>query len=250
MPEIQVSEIKNVSEIPVLPEDLSFFSVPYLNYWAKEALEIGGETWISRTPQGRISGLFVYDNYEETGTIFTKSREVFDHFFNLKPFSSCFSELQTEQSNQAYDILTMNLEGPIFNHTFKHDVAIANNVDEINRFMILTVHYGLNPTWVRVALTNGDKCFVAKVGDDIVGVAWLSLVDGIGRVPDLYVKPQFRRTGVARDLFYARLIYLRSKHAHSYFAEIAHDNETALKHATKVGMKVSGQVFEYFQTIN
>ena len=243
---IQVSEIKSESEIPVLPEGISFFSVPYLNYWVREALETGGEAYVARTAVDEISGLYVYDNYEESGTIFTRSREVFDYFSKLKPFSSNFSEFQTDHANQAYDILTMNLDRVVLKHRFKRDVSIAKNIEEIERFMIYTVHYELNPRWVRVALANGDKCFVARIGNDIAGVAWLSLVDGIGRVPDLYVKPQFRRSGIAGDLFYARLIYLQSMHARSYFAEIAHDNKAALEHALKVGMKISGQIFEYF----
>ena len=249
MTEIQVFEIKNVSEILALPEGLSFFSASYLRYWAKEALDIGGEVHVSKTPEGKISGLFVYDDYEQTGTIFTKSREVFDHFFNLRPFVSLWSELQTDHPNYVYDILTMNLDGVDLEHRFKRKVSIETDIAEIERFMTLTVHYALNPRWVRIALSNGDRCFVSKVGTEIAGVAWLSLVDGIGRVPDLYVKPQFRRTGIASDLFYARLIYLQSMHARSYFAEISQDNEAALKHATKVGMKVSGQVFEHYNEL-
>jgi ribosomal protein S18 acetylase RimI-like enzyme len=242
---IQVSEIKNEFEIPALPDGLSSFSVPYLQYWAKEALEIGGIVQVSKTPGGQISGLFVYDNYEENGTVFAKSREVFDYYYKLKPFSSLWAELQTENPCYQYDILSMDLDDVEFKHRFKHEVVIERRTLEIERFMSLTVHYALNPKWVRVALANGDRCFVVRVGSEIAGIAWLSLVDGIGRVPDLYVKPQFRRTGIALDLFFARLIYLQSMHARSYFAEIAHDNEAALKHATKVGMKVSGQIFEY-----
>ena len=235
-----------MSEIPALPEGLSFFSVPYLQYWAKEALDVGGEVHITKNPKGQISGLFVYDNYEQTGSIFTTSKEIFDHFFNLNPFVSFWSELPTDHSNYVYDILTMNLDGVDLTHRFKHEVSIDRSIVEIERFMTLTVHYALNPMWVRVALANGDRCFVAKIDREIAGIAWLSLIDGVGRVPDLYVKPKFRRTGIAGDLFYSRLIYLQTMHAHSYFAEIAHGNEPALKHAAKVGMKVSGQVFEYY----
>jgi len=246
MSEIQISEIKEAAEIPEFPVGLSYFSVPYLKYWAKEALSINGEVYASRNPAGEISGLFVYDNYEADGTIFTKSREVFNRFSNLKPFGSLWSELQIDHKGEAYDILTMDLDGVEFKHTFKYKIVMERNFNELERFMTFTVHYALNPKWVRAALANGDRCFVAKIGSDIVGVAWLSLVGGVGRVPDLYVKPQFRRAGIARDLFYARLIYLESQHAKSYFAEIAHENKAALKHALKVGMKVSGQVFEYY----
>ncbi len=198
--------------------------------------------YVSKTPDGQISGVFVYDNYEKTGTIFTRSQEAFDHFFNMKSFVSLWSELRTDHPSYAYDILTMeNLNGIDLKHSFKREVSIDTNIAEIERFMTLTVHYELNPKWVRVALANGDRCFVAKVGVEIAGIAWLSLVDGIGRVPDFYVKPQFRRTGTARDLFYARLIYLQSMHARSYFAEIAHDNDAAFEALHKSGNESLGR---------
>ena len=205
MSEIQVVEIKSEVELPLLPEGLSFFSVPYLRYWAKEALDLGGEVHVSKRPDGEISGLFVYDNYEGNGTVFSRSKEVFDHFFQSKPSGSVWSELQTDHPSYTYDILTMNLEGTDLKHSFKRLVAIDTNIVEIERFMTLTVHEILNPKWVRVALANGDRCFVARIGTDIAGVAWLSLVDGIGRVPDLYVKPQFRRTGVAVEICFTRV---------------------------------------------
>jgi GNAT superfamily N-acetyltransferase len=248
--EMLVSQIESVAEIPEFPEDLSYFSAAYLRYWTREALEIGGQVRVSRTPDGKISGLFVYDNYEETGTVFTKSRKVFDYFCNSIEFVALWSELEMDRPNYTYHILTMeNLGAVNLDHSFKREILIETNIAEIERFMSLAVHYALNPKWVRVALASGDRCFAAKVGTEIAGIAWLSLVDGVGRVPDLYVKPQFRRAGIARDLFYARLIYLQQMHAHSYFAEIAKDNEAALNHAFKVGMKVSGQVFEYFKQV-
>ena len=100
--------------------------------------------------------------------------------------------------------------------------------------------------WVRVALDNGDICSVVKIGGRIVGMGWASLVGDIGRVHTLYVKPQFRRMGIARDLLYARLTWLKSRHARSVFAEISHDNIASLAHVMKMGLTVSGQVFEYF----
>ena len=78
---VQVSEIKNIDEqLSDLPKGLSFFD-PLLRHEVKEALEAGGEVFISQNSEGEKNGLFIYDNYEETGTIFTKSREVFDHFY-------------------------------------------------------------------------------------------------------------------------------------------------------------------------
>ena len=226
---------------------MSYFPTAYLRHWSKEALDIGGQVHVTRSSDGKITGLFTYDGYEQTGTIFTKSPGVFNHFFHLRNVLSVFSELEVGKSAGSFDILTRDINHLEVERKFKHEVTIENKLREIERFMSLTIQ-GLNPKWVRVAHRNGDRCFAVRIGDEIAGIAWLSLVDGIGRVTSLYVKPQYRKTGIASDLFYARLLYLKSKNAKSYFAEIAHDNEPALKHALKVGMSVAGKVFEYRPT--
>jgi len=86
-----VSEVKSIEQLGDLPKGLSFFD-PILHYEAKEALEAGGEVYVSESPEGRKNGLFIYDGYEATGTIFAKSGEVFDDFYPLKPSSYIFSE--------------------------------------------------------------------------------------------------------------------------------------------------------------
>ncbi len=245
--EIQVSEVKDASEIDAFPKGVTFFE-PYLKHDLKETVEAGGEAYLAKTSDGVITGLFMYDGYEEGGTIYTNSHEVFDKFYGLKEFTFLYSELKTEHPSQAYDICTMNIEKvkAVPTHNFKYQVTlIENDVDEIERFMV-AASPGTNQKWVRVALNNGDICSVVKIGDRIVGMGWASLVGDIGRVHTLYVKPQFRRTGMAQDLLYARLMWLKSRHARSVFAEISHDNIASLAHVMKMGMTVSGQVFEYF----
>jgi len=79
-----------------LPKGLSLYD-PLLRHEVKEALEAGGEAYVSRDPEGAVNGLFIYDSYEATGTIFTKSKEAFDHFYGLKPSSYIFSELEAAE---------------------------------------------------------------------------------------------------------------------------------------------------------
>ena len=140
----------------------------------------------------------------------------------------------------------MNLIGMDLDHAFRHEVNIDSNADEVERYMVALTP-GLNKRWVRVALDNGDICSVVKIGGKIAGIGWASLVNDIGRLHNLYVERQFRRTGIAQDLLYARLLWLRSRHARSLFAEIAHDNIPSLAHVAKGGMRVTGHVFQYFK---
>lgn len=241
-----VCRIENTSEID-FPDSLSFFS-PYLPYYVKQILGVGGEAFLSRSYDGAVSGLFIYDESERAGTIFTQSREVFDYFYHLKPFNSLFAELKTEHDNECFDIYNVNLENRVIDHRFNHEITIAESTDigTVERFMALT-HPGINRSWVKIALSDGEKCFTVKLGDEIAGLGWLSVVHQIGRLHSLYVKPQFRRIGIGRDIFYARLLWLKSTHAHSVFSEISRENKPSSKIAVKGGMSASGQVFQYYK---
>jgi hypothetical protein len=71
--EIRVSQVRNASDVhSIFPNGFSFFQ-PYLEYWIKETLEIGGEAYVSETEAGNGSGLFLYDDYEKAGSIFTRT---------------------------------------------------------------------------------------------------------------------------------------------------------------------------------
>jgi ribosomal protein S18 acetylase RimI-like enzyme len=246
--EMKVSEILNASDIDfVFPKDLSFFE-PYLQYFIKEILEIGGEAYVSRTSEGTISGVFLYDDSEKVGTICTRSREVFDCFYGLKPFDFLFAEMRTEVESEIYDIYTIDLENTAVVHRFSHEISIAEkgHIDEIEQFMVST-HPRINKRWVNVALKNGDRCFIVRLSNEIAGLGWLSFVNGVGRIHSLFVKPQFRRIGIGEDILYARLLWLKSKHALSAFSEISRYNSSSSRIAMKAQMRASGQIFQYFK---
>ena len=229
----------------VFPDGLSFFE-PHLQYFVKEILETGGEAYVARASDAAISGLFIYDNSEKTGTIFTRSREVFDYFWGLKPFNFLFAEMRTEQEAEIYDIYTVELEDLPIAHSFRHEISTVEDghADEIERFMVST-HAGINRRWANVALKNGDKCFIVRLNNEIAGLGWLSLVNGIGRIHSLYVKPQFRRMGIGEDILYARLLWLKSRRARSAYSEISRHNLSSSRVALKGHMSVSGQILQY-----
>jgi len=223
---------------------LSFFD-PILRHEVKEALEAEGEVYVSSNAEGAKNGLFIYDSHEATGTVFTKSREVFDHFYELKPSSYIFSELQVAGlPKEAWNIWQLDVDKARSEHRFKHHVSIDDDVAEIQRFMAVA-QPETNRRWVSVALKNGDKCFVVKIAGRIVGIAWMTIVGGVARSHGLYVEPQFRRMGITQDNFQARLIYLKSRHVHTLINEIAESNVASYSHAAKIGEKIAGKIFLY-----
>ena len=244
--ETSVSEIRRTSYVNLrIPRGLSFFD-PYLRYFVNEVLEAGGEAHVARTSDGTVSGIFIYDGFEKTGTIYTRSREVFDYFHGLRPFSLLFAEMDIEREREVYDIYTIDLDA-LGGHRFRHEVSLAGeeHIGEIEQFMAST-HPGINRRWVDVAFRNGDRCVIARLGNEIAGLGWLSLVNGIGRVHSLYVRPQFRGMGMGEDILYARLLWLKSQHARSAFSEISRHNLSSSRVAMKGHMSASGHIFQYF----
>jgi ribosomal protein S18 acetylase RimI-like enzyme len=244
--QVGITVIEDASQIePYFPGSVSFFS-PYLPYFMKEILMIGGEVCVSRDPNHIVSGAFIYDAFERTGTIFTRSTDVFERFYNLRPFGFLFSELKTSSEHETYDIFSLNLDASESGHRFAHEVTVAtrNEIEEIDRFMTLT-HQGINRKWVRTAFAQGEKCVLVRAGSDIAGLGWVSLVSGIGRLHSLYVKPRFRGLGIGQDIFFARLMWLKSKRATSAFSEISRDNGASMRIAVKGQMRVIGQTFLY-----
>ncbi len=242
---VQVSKLTTTEDqLGNLPKGLSFFD-PLLRHEAKETLESGGEAYLSQNSQGEKNGLFIYDNYEATGTIFSKSREVFDYFYKLKPSSYIFSELEVaEIPNELWNIWKLDVDKAPLGHRFKHHVSMDDNVREIEQFMAAT-QPETNRQWINVALKNGDKCFVVKIVNRIVGMAWMSIVGGVARSHSVYVEPRFRRMGITRDIFEARLIYLKSRRVHTLINEIAESNLASSSHAAKIGEKIVGKIFLY-----
>lgn len=240
-----MSKIATIDEqLDGLPKGLSLFD-PFIRHEVKEALEAGGEAYVSQNSEGGKNGLFIYDAYEATGTIFTKSKEVFDYFYDLKPSSYIFSELLMEEHpREVWNIWQLDVDKAPSDHRFKHRVSMDNNAREIEQFMAAT-QPETNRQWVGVALRKGDKCFVVKMGNRIVGIAWMTIVDGMARSHGVYVEPQYRRMGMTRDNFQARLIYLKSRHVHTLINEIAESNAASSAHAAGIGEKIVGKIFLY-----
>ena len=242
---LQISPVKSVdAQLSGLPKDMSFFD-PILRHETKETLEAGGEAYISESPKGGRDGLFIYDVWEATGTIFTKSREAFDRFFTLKPSSYIFSELDVpELPKEVWNIWQLDIDLAPKDHRFRHHVSMDADEREIERFMAST-QPGTNPRWVSVALRYGDKCFVNRIDNRVVGMAWVTIVGRVARSHSIYVEPQFRRMGIMRDNLQARIIYLKSRGVRTLINEIAESNIASSKHVEKAGEKIAGKLYLY-----
>jgi len=240
---LQVSKIKTSSDIPRFPLGLSFFDA-FLAYHIREVLGVGGSAYVA-SDLNRILGVFIYDGYERTGTVYTQSRKVFDYFRRFlcdAPSSYLFAEVEANLFREVFDIYSTALRDSI-THNFEYEVA-SPRLDEIEQFMSST-HPDVNPSWSKVALQNGDKCFIVRFKGKCVGCAWVSLASGMGRLHTLYVKPEYRRMGIGEDLLFARLLWLKLKGAKLAFSEISESNVASISIARKANMHRTGHVYMY-----
>jgi GNAT superfamily N-acetyltransferase len=231
------------------PSGFSFFE-PYIKYHTRETLEVGGEAYAATNSEGGLLGIFIYDDFEKNGTIYTREREVFDYFCSLKPFNFLFSELRTGLENEVYDIYTLNLGDLAINHRFSYEISAVekDSIAEAERFMS-QMHPDINRRWVRVALENGERCFLVRLSNELAGIGWVSLVNDVGRLHSLYVKPQYRRLGIGEDILNARLLWLKANHAQSVFTEIARSNIASANNVMKARMKPTAEVYQYYRRI-
>ncbi len=246
-----VEEIKDPSDLPRLSPSLSFFQ-PHIRHQVEEVLAIGGEAYVSQTQDetraGRsVSGVFIFDSYERIGTAYTRSSEVFDYFCALKPDSYVNSEVEPPLPHETYDIYTIESANMPKEHVFSHEVGVAGESDLKDVLDFLQEeHPYMNPKWVRVAFDSGDRFFVVRLfGGWIAGLGWATLVNGVGRMNDVYVLPRYRKMGICGDILYARFLWLRSRGAKWSYSEVLRSNTTMARAALNEGMRVSGQIYGY-----
>ena len=122
--------------------------------------------------------------------------------------------MKVELENEIYDIYSIDIEHLALAPRFSFEISTIDklNESEIEQFMSST-HPGIKKKWVRIALKNEERCYIVRLSNEIAGLGWVSLVNGIGRLHSLYVKPQYRRIGIGEDILNARLLWLKANNA-------------------------------------
>lgn len=239
--------IRNPSEIgDISAHDLSYFS-PFLEHFARVGLLTGGEVVLATDLAGVVSGALIYDDMEKEGSIFTRSKEVFDELCRERRNIGCFSEIEADLKRETYLIYAADPSRDIPAHRFRHEVQIAG--EEYLREaagLMREVYSRVNERWIRAAIDEGEKCFIVLDGDKLAGAAWLARANGRGRLHSLAVPYHRRREGIGKDLLFARLLWLKSLGMTLAFSEIAESNSFSRQIAADAGMAVVHRMYRYF----
>jgi GNAT superfamily N-acetyltransferase len=232
----------DVDSIPL--GDLSEFFDPFLRHFMKEALRCDGEVYAS-TSHGQVDGIFLYHDVEKEASIFTRSRPVAEVLHRIRPQVAVFSDFELEAGSEVYQIYAADPSTWSKDHRFVHPVRAAEPGDRSSVKALLEEVYGrVDERWLEPFPSAGEeRCFVVDGGSELAGVGWVAIVNGCGRLHSLSVRPRYRRTGVGRDLFYARMSWSRRAGASRVISEISEENLASRALAESGGMWPIGRIF-------
>jgi GNAT superfamily N-acetyltransferase len=219
---------------------------PFIKHFVRETIEAGGTVQIALDRNQVASCIFIFDDIERTGTVFTKSLPLFRKC--IENVSNChiYCELQDEIENEIFSILELDLANSTLNHSFSNEISLLGT-DDIERITTAMSHIfpGMNQRWVETAIRNGDRCFASLYGDEITGLGWGSITGSLGHLISLGVLPRYRKLGIGTDLLYARLIWMRELSVSRAYSEISYNNTESRKIAQKAGFLETGKIYLY-----
>jgi GNAT superfamily N-acetyltransferase len=223
--------------------DLSDFFNPFLRHFMAEALRCGGELQVWTSGQ-KATGIFLYHPVENEASIFTRDREVAERFHAARERAAVFSEFELEPRSEVYHIYASDQPDWPSEHRFSHPVRVARTDDLPGVIELLREVYGrVDERWVTTYPSDREECFVVDGADELAGVGWASVVNGVGRLHSLTVRPRYRRSGVGRDLFYARMGWTRRAEARRVISEISEHNVASRGIAEAGGMRAIGKIY-------
>ncbi len=222
---------------------ISYFD-SFIPHFMKETFYAGGIVEIVYDQSGEVAGIMVLDQLEKSGTVFTKSHVILDHYLSSLHGSTIFSEIIGTNPLETYTIYELALSAWNEPKTFTHEIEMLNESDvSYIEDTMETVFPGMNRRWVRSAFLNGDWCFASRSGNEIKGLGWASASSQYGRLTSLCVLPRFRNQKIGTDLLHARLILLKSLGVRTAFSEISDGNEYSRRIAESTGFKASSKIY-------
>lgn len=223
--------------------DLSDFFNPFLPHFVRAAFRGTGEVWVARAGT-TIDGLLLYNGTERLGSIFTRRPEVAQVLFGQTDPVALFSEFPLSSRTETYHVFRTAPGPDLSTHRFTHPVRLARAEDQVPVLELLHEMYGrIDPSGFPVVPTAEEKCLLVEIAGEIVGVGWVTVVQGHGRLHSLSVRPHYRRVGIGRDLWYARMLWAARAGARAVVSEVADQNVASQAIATAGGMEKVGQLF-------
>ena len=244
---IRVDEI-SPGEISLIVHKLNYSPLNYfIPLFVQEAMESNGELYVAYSKDKTPESLFVYDPVEKSGTCFTNDRNTALKFYHLKPDSEFFTSFPCISSCTYETLFSIDI-GMVRNDlVLKQQIQIFDEMKrgDLIRFM-LNAYGKVNINWVNSALQHGEKCFICIKESKIVGMGWLGIFEGIGRLHSLYVQENYRNMRIGESLVTARIQWARFVRLRKVVSEIPEKSTYSREIAIKFGFADVGKIYRWF----
>lgn len=233
-----------LEELPALDlRGLSELFDPFLPQFVRGALRGGGEVWASEDGTA-VNGLLLHNGLEQVGSIFTRQRSVAERLSGFHPGSAMFSDFPLGERPEPFLVLEARADGPPVPRPFRHAVQMAGRDDMPEVVRMMTELYGrVDARGLQPVLPGEEACLVVRVGEEVAGAGWVSVVGPHARLHSLSVRPRYRRMGIGRDLWRARWEWARQAGARRLISEVASQNTASLAIAAQGGMRPVGTIY-------
>ena len=191
------------------------------------------------------------------------------HIFLWRTLTQCLSPLGTVQPWTFY---RRDLTKPIAEVSSAAEVlvALAGDADVGQLAALVSRRYGpmaigpyktlgIEPT-IRHRLQRGLKCFVARVGPEIVHYNWLAfrcdeslgdtggcivLQNGEAYCTDAYTADSWRGKGIHTVVLRQMLVHAKEAGCHSVYTDVGSDNKSSWKTHERLGWEVCGTAVDF-----
>jgi GNAT superfamily N-acetyltransferase len=168
---------------------------------------------------------------------FVRAQDFFSEFRHQGPPAAVRDAAESGvkiPAGEAYNILdTYHVLRLDDLHTVTYDATLVRGMRRGDLSAVMAVARKVyqidSDRWLRAQYDSGDIGFVARVERQVVGFAFASIVNGVGRLHTLTVLPEHRNRGIGRELIGARLHALQAVGARYVLSEIATWNLPSLQ---------------------
>lgn len=236
--------LTQLSEVEALSVgDLSQFFNPFLVHFMREMLRVGGDVTLS-SDGPNVNGVLLRSAVEQEASIFARDADVAATLFRRVEHAAVFSEFRLDPTSEVYLVYAAELQTWDGSHRYAHPVRAAEPSDRPAILGLMREVYGrFDERWLDVYPCEQEVCFVVDGAEGIAGAAWAAVVNGHGQLHSLSVRPRYRRTGVASDLWHVRMEWARRAGAGSVLCEIAEQNLASRAIAEAGGMRPVGLIY-------
>jgi ribosomal-protein-alanine N-acetyltransferase len=260
---VSVRPVTLVSELPVLPPELSVHFHAHLPHLVACALRAAQPVFIATLEKGRVVGLGIADREAAVGSIFAPNPDACERLRVALGTTEFFTEHRHEvlpsveataklagrtERPRAYNVLetydVFEVRAP---SSPSYDSGVVTRMTEADLSEVATlwreVHGVGGQAWLTAALAEGELGFVARVDGKVVGHALASVVGEEGRLHGNTVSDAHRGKGIGRELTRARVAACVALGATRLIAEVATWNVASAEVLQSLGFAKVGTLW-------